>query len=757
MKAFATIVLALSLAACFKTPEEKTADLLRAAHVSKGRKDFSRAAIELQNAIQSTPSHAEPHYQLGLVLVEAGDPGAAVPHFTKAVELQPGHTDARLKLAQLLAQTDRKELFSRAEEHAREALRQRPSDPAILHALAVAEWRQEKSQAAVEHLKRALAVAPEDVKSAATLALIQWSVNRDTQAAEQTLRTLADRAPNSPQALLALGRFYAIVGKASEAEAQYRQVIASEPNNGQALLELSDLLERAGRLPDAEHTLVRLSTLPDKSYRTRHALFLLRHGKRDAAIAELARLSESDPVDGDVRSRLVEAFLSNNQVEKAEQVIDKVLARAPRDADALEQRGRIHLRNRQFQKAEETARQALRFRPQSGSASYIVAHAYRGQGRVQEYVEELRHVVEWSPNFLDARIELSEALRNSKNVNGALGALEGAPPAQKQQLKWLIERGWVLMADGRYAEARTNVAQALAISRTAGPLIQSGLLDLREKRFAAGRSLLEEAIKAAPDNTEALNGVAFSLASEGKLTAAVERVRSFAASHPKSAAAQAILGSWLERTGDRMAARAAYEAALALDPAHPTAALASARLDMLEGRWDVARQHVQAVLASDPRNVDALLSLGMIEEATGKNESAIRAYGSVLQVAPDNAVAKNNLAVRLSENPATIAEALLLAQQAQQTLPRNPEFDDTLGWIYYRMDRPVQAVAHLEAAAARLKKARVHYRLAMAYFGAGKADLGRKTLAAALAQDPHLPEAADARRMAGTTTQATAR
>lgn len=744
----ASAVLATLTVSCTRTPEEKSAKWIRSAQSSMERKDYDRAIVELQNAIQTTPANAEAHYQMGLALMGKETSDKAAFHFKRAADFDQSHTGARLKLAQLLSDTGDRKLLAAAEEYATAALEQRPGDPEILHALAVAEWRLEKIQPAIEHLQQALAIDPAHLKSSSTLSLVQFSAKRDAAAAERTLRKAVERLPGSAEAFVNLGSFYALTGRQDAAEAQFRKAIEIDPNYAPALLQLSTLQQRAGRLDEVEQTLLQLSSLPDGSYRTIHALFLFQGGQPDRAIAELKRIHAEEPGNTDVRARLVEAYLATDRLDEAERTLTEALRKNRHDLDALEQQGRLHLRKQRFKEAEETLKEVIQRRPQSVPAAQALARAYRAQGQGEDSVRELRRILDIDPFLLDIRLELSAALRNSRDLRGAMSAIETTPDAQKQDVRWLIERGWVLLALGRTADARPVVAKSLATSRTPATLLQAGLLEINEKNHSAGRALFEEALRAAPDNVEALASIAHSFATEGKPAEATERIRRQSELAAKSAPIQVVLGNLHERSRDVTAARAAYRKALEVDSSYAPAAIALARLDMLEGRWDEARKDIQAVLARNKRHVEALLALGMIEDGAGRNEAAIDAYREVLKVQPDHAIAKNNLAVRLSEIPNSRSEALMLAWEVKQALPKNPEFDDTLGLIYLRMNQHNEAIKHLEAAAARMKGARTRYYLAMAYFGAGQPDLGQKTLAAALAIDPNLPEAKQARQMA---------
>jgi tetratricopeptide (TPR) repeat protein len=488
--------------------------------------------------------------------------------------------------------------------------------------------------------------------------------------------------------------------------------------------------------------------LPNKSFRTFHAQFLSQHGQRDAAIAELKGYWASDPGNLEVRSLLIDGYLQTNRLGAAEQLLATALHKNSRDPAALEQQGLLYLRQRRFEDAAKSIKGALQIRPESGTGHYILAQVYAGQGSIINERRELELALEGNATLLSARVELAQNFRHVKALTDALDVIDHAPTAQKQDLPLLVERGWVLIALERYTEAESDVQQALAISRLPAVLIQAGLIELHKKRNQAGRTLLEEALTTLPDNVEALNAVAYSLAAEHRVTAAIERLRRQAAQSPGSAAIQSVLGSWLEQVGDLGAAGAAYEAALRADAAYAPALIGAARLDMMHGRWETAYDRVQVVLGKDPSNVDAFLALGMVEEGRGRYDAAIKAYRRVLEIDPLRVAAKNNLVVRLSEHSSSINEALLLAQQLKQTVPDSPEVDDTVGWAYYKAGQYRSAANYFERAVPHAKSARAQYHLSMAYFALGERGLGQKTLAAAKALDPRLPEAAQAQKMA---------
>src|SRR4029077_20877695 len=61
------------LASCARSPQKKEAVFLETGRKHLQAKDFERASIDFRNALQVAPKDAEPHYQLGLAYLGAGD------------------------------------------------------------------------------------------------------------------------------------------------------------------------------------------------------------------------------------------------------------------------------------------------------------------------------------------------------------------------------------------------------------------------------------------------------------------------------------------------------------------------------------------------------------------------------------------------------------------------------------------------------------------------------------------------------------
>ncbi len=737
----------LTLSACNRSPEAKEAGFLEKGQKEFEKKNYAVAVLYFKNAAQAKPWDAEPHYQLGRSYLAANEPGPASAELREAAGLNPRHTAAQLKLAQLLATSGKKETLEEARKHAQAVLALLPDDPDALDVLADTDLRFGNPVSAQAYLEHALRKSPGHLASWVTLAQVKLARN-DVAGAEKALLQASAQLPKSPAPRVYLGQFYLSRGRTPEAEQQFRQALAIDPKNGPALINLARMQLKAGQPDLAEQTYRQAAALPQRQYKPVHAEFLFQSGKRDQALAEFEKLAAADPEDRNLRTRLVEAYLMMNRAGDAEKVLSAAIKKNGLDQDALLRRSRIYLDWGKYTPAEADLNRVLHFHKDSAEAHYLLAKVGQGRANPTMQKRELEEVLRIDPSFLAARIDLARLLLTSRNAQPALTLLDEAPENQMSAAPLILQRNWVLLALGKQTEARKGIDRVLTAGRFPEAILQDGVMKLDQKDYASARKSIQDALGRAPQDIRALFLLVQSYAAQKQTPAVLQIVREYALKQPASPAVQQFLGEILAASGDRAGARKAFEAAKAANPAFVETDFALAQLDAAEGKLDPARKRLSDVVAADPGNKTAHLLLAQLELTAGKSPAAIEQYRKVVELDGKDVMALNALAYLLAESK-QLDEAARYAQRARELAPDNPAVDDTLGWIYYQQGLYPLAVVQLEAATAREGNAVRKYHLAMAYLKAGKAERGRQTFDAALRMNPNLPEAQAARQAFG--------
>ena len=733
----AVLAAAVITCGCMSSPEVRSARYVAAGKKLLEKHDANRAILQFLNAVQATPRNAEVRYQLALSYLAAADVQKGVANLRRTLELDPKHTAAQLRLAQLMTNASDPEVLRDAQRRLQRLIQDGSDNPDTLHALALTEFKLGEPQDAMQHLEQAMTAAPQDLAFAVTLADAKLQ-QKDYKGAEDTLRKACDNSPKSSDCIVILGRLYLLESRPIEAEQKFQQALGMDSDSAPALLNLATLENVTGRKQDAEQHFKRLSSLSDRTFRHFHAAYLFQEGRRDEAVKEFEKLYRQDS-DEMARTRLVAVYQAVNRVADGHKVLNEALKKNPKDLGVLLQQGELFLSDRKYAEAESDLNQVLHLRPDSPEVHYALAKLHQARRETLSMREQLYEVLRLNPSLVAVRIELANSMIE-ENSKAALAILDAAPADQRKLISIVEQRNWALLKLQQSSEARKGIEYGLANARTADFLLQDAILKIEARRFPEARQAIHEALVKAPEDLRGLRLLVGTYAAQNQVRNAVEEVRAYATQHPKSAAIQFFLGSLLIETGDHAGAQQALRSAKAINPDYAPAELSLARVNLLQANWDDARRELNTILSTKEETPLARQWLAMLEYSIGDRTAALADFRRVVEIQPNNATALNNLAFLLAENGKP-DEALKYAEKAVELAPGRADSEDTLGWILYRKGLYAAAITHLQLAVSKSGDLRLQYHLAAAYFRKGDEVRGREVLTAALRKDPTLPEA----------------
>ena len=699
------------------------------------RNDYSRALLEFRNATRQTPRDPEPYYQVGMTFSALGDIPNAVANLRKAVELNPGFQRAQTNLAAMLIASANPQAVELAKRGLEGMLASGSRDPGVLDSLAQADLLLGRTQDAQQLLEENLAQSPRYLGSSLRLARLKIAAN-DRQGAEKILNESVRQDPKSADAALSLAQLYIMEGKIPEAEEQLQRAVVLDPKHVPALITMAAIHIERKQVDAAAEVYRTISLLPDKRTQHLYGVFLFQHNQRDAAIREFERLAKTDPGDRAGRTRLVTAYVLTGNRPAARQLLGRALKGNARDIDALLQRSRLELLDGRIQQADDDIQQVLHLNPASAEAHEIVARVNSLRGNLSNARQELGTALAQDPHLLVARLELGRSLLAGRNASAALQVIDQAPVDQRNALPLILERNWILMAEGESREFRAGIDRALSMGRGPEPLLQDAVWRMQQRDYSGAGATAREILKTDPENVRALQTLAESFAAEKRPMDALKAVGEYASQRPKSPSLQHLYGQWQMTLGNAAEARKAFLAARAADPEFAPATLALADIDLAEHKMTEARTEVSSVLAKNPHDEVSLLMLARVEEKAGNSKEAVAAYRSVVAIDPDNAPANNNLAYHLAREDAR--GALQYAERAVELEPANPMALDTLAWVHYQLHDYTVAVTYLKEAVAKQGSPVLQFHLGRCYIKAGDPDRGRTLLVEALRRDPSL-------------------
>lgn len=106
----------------------------------------------------------------------------------------------------------------------------------------------------------------------------------------------------------------------------------------------------------------------------------------------------------------------------------------------------------------------------------------------------------------------------------------------------------------------------------------------------------------------------------------------------------------------------------------------------------MAEELLGKILNLEPNNLPAMSTLAMLLQMDGRNDESAKVYQKILERAPDNVIALNNLAWIMCEEQGKLQESLELTQKGLKIAPQYVDLIDTRGVIYYRLGEHDKAV-----------------------------------------------------------------
>lgn len=218
----------------------------------------------MRRRLEKYPADFAAHFNLGAALQTAGNDGAAIPHFQRALQAkpndpvvltnlgvslqamnrakeaasayqqalrwQPTYASARYNYGNLLAQLGE---MTEATVQLREYVRLLPNDAAGRNALGSAYAAQNKTAEAAVQFREAVRLQPDYVEGFVNLAAVLAMQNQFAEAI-QNYQTALKLNPNNATSHNELGALLANQGKIAEALPHFEQAVKLDPNNPDA-------------------------------------------------------------------------------------------------------------------------------------------------------------------------------------------------------------------------------------------------------------------------------------------------------------------------------------------------------------------------------------------------------------------------------------------------------------------------------------------------------------------------------------------
>lgn len=669
------LLVPLLVAACGR-PESKAdalKDLLAAGENARINNQFDVAEKNLRAALRQSPSQPEAIRGLALLYSEQGQWPVAIPFLKQAAELKPDDAEIQTKLG-------------------------------LAHLLT------REYKAAREVATKVLELSPKQEDAAILLA-----DSGDTSNAISDIRGILDELTkkNGDQAgyHVARGVLEARQGNDPAAEQQFQEALRLDPKSSGALTAMATLNWKRKDLTAAETAYRAAAELEPPRYAAtiRYADFLIATNNLDRARDVLQKLNERSPSYLPPRVILMKLACSAKQDEACISRVQNVLSQDPINFDALLISGNISLEKNDPTAAIRSFDQALKLSGQSPQLLYSLARAYLMVARTVDAVNA-RKYVDSAEGLLTSALQLAPTFDQAALLLADLKIRKGSGASAVDLLTPLIARqpgpeAYNLLAAAYLSQQNTDSALEV-YQRMAGlfprnplPHQAMGAIYVAKGQAAEARQSFEKSLLVSPDFGPATEALVNLDVQSRNFDAALARVKQQLDKHPAEAQWWGLSGKVKLDKGDYDGAEQDLGKALEIDPDLELAQLLLGRTYIAAKKPEMAIKKLTEI-TTRKKSVAPLILLATLQEQQKNIQAARETYESALAVAPNNAMALNNLAVIYS-NQGDIEKASDLAKKAQDAAPSDSRVGDTLGWILYKKHQYREALSLLRDSASK--------------------------------------------------------
>ena len=614
---------------------------------------------------------------------------ASVSGFGQTVAVDMGKVDKaesyyRYSLGHLYSELagaygNRGEYFNKAIENYRAAMKADPSATFISEELSDLYIQSGRLREAVSEAEDNLKRDPNDLNARRVLGRIYARMIGDPQQnrvdenmlkkAIEQYEKIVGASDGDQEALLMLGRLQKIANNSVEAEKAFKKVLAADPNNEDALGGLASVYMDLGDSKAAAE-LLRKQAEKAPTARSLTALANAYEQTKEYALAAetLRRAIAQAPENAeDLKKALAQDLLLADQLDPALKVYTEIAAGDPKDVQSLLRISQIYRSQRKFKEARDASEKAKEIDAANVEVRYNEVSLLESEGKLR-----------------DAIAVLKEILHSTEKKTYA-------PPERGNRAVLLEHLGRLYSKNEEYGAAVEAFRQIAALDPDLAPRATAEVIETYRaaKEFAKAEEEADAAAKKFPSDRMLKTIRASVLADGGKTEQAVAEARSL-----------------VDGKNDR-------EAYITLAQIYEKAK----NFDEMEKALDAASKLGKA----KEDNVTIDFMRGAMLERMKKYDEAEAEFRKVLDVDPDNASALNYVGYMLADRNVRLSEARDLIAKALVREPDNGAFLDSLGWVYFRLNRLPEAEESLRRSLEQMSRdPTVHDHLGDVLFHQGK-------------------------------------
>jgi tetratricopeptide (TPR) repeat protein len=460
-------------------------------------------------------------------------------------------------------------------------------------------------------------------------------------------KKITELDPKDTDSWLMLGRLEKVSQNSVEAQNAYKKALEIDPDNEDALTGLAMVYADLGDNTAAADLLKRLAT-KNPTPRSLQALAAAYEQMHEYALAAetLKRTLELSPPNASELKRFMAADLRRaKQFQAALKVYQELVTDEPTDAESYLRMSNIYTQLRDFNKAREAEDKARAIEPNNLDVRYNEVTILEAEGKTPEAIDRLKEILD------------TTAKKNySKDERG--NRVE------------LLDMLWRLYRMNDQTESAVEAVRQIAeLDHDKDSVVEAEIIDTYRlgKDLPKAQKEAEVALKKWPDDRTLHVTHASLLADMGQTDAAAAEMKK-------------LLDGKSDRDVYFQLAQLVYDRGRKFDDE-------AKALEMAE-KLSVSKEEKE----------DIWFQRGAMYERMKKIDLAETEFRKILEVNPDNAPALNYLGYMLADRNVKLPEALTLVTKALDIEPNSGAYLDSLGWVYFKLNRLPEAEENLRQA-----------------------------------------------------------
>jgi tetratricopeptide (TPR) repeat protein len=580
--------------------------------------------------------------------------------------------------------------------------------------------RSEDANKAIESLKKAFTLDPSSQQIGDDLAEIYYTSQRVRDAVVEAQSILAKDPDNLPARRLLARIYVRTLGDLSNTSGQ-RDTVAH------AVEQYREILRLDPTDTDASLWLARLYRLQNE---------------QDKAEGVLQALLAREPANENGVEQLTQLLLDEGKSQEAVSLLQGILQRAPTPR-LWELLGDAYNQIHDLPNAEQAYRQASEAQPDDLNHRKQLAQTLLAEEKLPEAIEQFQRLSQMDADDPDNYLRLAEIYRQLKQLDKAEQNVLLAKQRAPSNLEVTYYEASIYRDEGRFDDSIRVLSDAVTAVKTESEFTparrrtlailyqQLGQLYRETGNYTAAVNTFEEMLRLGAEEDRRARVMIMDTYREAReISKALDAARKAADAYPKD---RAILVAQALLFGENAQADQAVSQLHAL--LDGSAADFEIQLDIAQvyeesKRWTDAEQAIHNAEKIQPDSSGKEMTgflLGAIFERQKKFDQAEEEFRKVLNANPRNSSTLNYYGYMLADRGIRLEEATGLIKRALADDPNNAAYQDSLGWAYFKQDKLDDAERLLRQAVSRES----HDPTILSHLGEVYAKMGKDSLAEA--------------------------